>query len=428
MLNQCCKLTPRFLSYSARARNRSLLLKVDNLHSSALRNLSISPELLARIVECPPFADSISEGDISWIKEIGDSVKTDETVGEVETDKTSLPVNAPANGVVTKFLVEDGETVTPGTPLFEMEEGEGGAAAPPAEKPKPAAAAPVAAAAAATAAAATAIPAAAPKVEAAASQPISKTPVADVKPIPAAAPVSSGGNRGERRVKMNRMRIRIAERLKEAQNTCAMLTTFNEIDMSGIMNLRKTFKDDFEKSHDSRLGFMSAFIKASAIGLQAEAAVNAVIDDATKEIIYRDFVDVSFAAATPKGLVVPVIRNVESMSFLDIERELARLSGLARAGKLAVEDMDGGTFTISNGGVFGSLFGTPIINPPQSAILGMHGVFDRPVAVNGKVEIRPMMYVALTYDHRLIDGREAVTFLKGIKQKIEDPRRILLDL
>lgn len=249
-----------------------------------------------------------------------------------------------------------------------------------------------------------------------------------LQPIPAAAPVSSGGNRGERRVKMNRMRIRIAERLKEAQNTCAMLTTFNEIDMSGIMNMRKTFKDDFEKSHDSRLGFMSAFIKASAIGLQAEAAVNAVIDDATKEIIYRDFVDVSFAAATPKGLVVPVIRNVESMSFLDIERELARLSGLARAGKLAVEDMDGGTFTISNGGVFGSLFGTPIINPPQSAILGMHGVFDRPVAINGKVEIRPMMYVALTYDHRLIDGREAVTFLKGIKQKIEDPRRILLDL
>merc|ERR1719471_842969 len=233
---------------------------------------------------------------------------------------------------------------------------------------------------------------------------------------------SAGPSRGERRVKMNRMRIRIAERLKSAQNTCAMLTTFNEIDMSGIMNLRKTFKDDFEKSHDSRLGFMSAFIKASAIGLLAEAAVNAVIDDATKEIIYRDFVDVSFAAATPKGLVVPVIRNVESMSILDVERELAR------QGALSVEDMEGGTFTISNGGVFGSLFGTPIINPPQSAILGMHGTFERPVAINGKVEIRPMMYVALTYDHRLIDGREAVTFLKGIKQKVEDPRRLLLDL
>merc|ERR1711937_426821 len=184
-------------------------------------------------------------------------------------------------------------------------------------------------------------------------------------------------------------------------------------------------KDLFEKSHDQKLGFMSAFIKAAATGLVQEPAVNAVIDDATNEIIFRDFVDVSFAAATPKGLVVPVIRNVESMSILDIERDLARLAG---AGQLSVEDMEGGTFTISNGGVFGSLFGTPIINPPQSAILGMHGTFDRPVAVNGKVEIRPMMYIALTYDHRMIDGREAVTFLKGIKQKVEDPRRLLLDL
>jgi len=419
-----CRLTPRFLSH--RVGYRSALLQVERLQVA--RPLTISPELLARIVECPPFADSISEGDISWMKEVGDSVTLDETVGEVETDKTSLPVNAPAAGVVTKLLVEDGETVTPGTPLFEMEEGAGGAApAAPAAKaaePKPAEAAPAAAAAAVAAAP---IPTEAPKAAPVPSKPMSSSKTDFTAPAPAAVG-SVGPCRDERRVKMTRMRQRIAQRLKDAQNTCAMLTTFNEIDMSGILGMRKEYKDLFEKSHDQKLGFMSAFIKAAATGLVQEPAVNAVIDDATNEIIFRDFVDVSFAAATPKGLVVPVIRNVESMSILDVERELARLAGLARQGALSVEDMEGGTFTISNGGVFGSLFGTPIINPPQSAILGMHGTFERPVAINGKVEIRPMMYVALTYDHRLIDGREAVTFLKGIKQKVEDPRRLLLDL
>jgi len=419
-----CRLTPRFLSH--RVGYRSALLQVERLQVA--RPLTISPELLARIVECPPFADSISEGDISWMKEVGDSVTLDETVGEVETDKTSLPVNAPAAGVVTKLLVEDGETVTPGTPLFEMEEGAGGAApAAPAAKaaePKPAEAAPAAAAAPVAAAP---IPTEAPKAAPVPSKPMSSSKTDFTAPAPAAVG-SAGPSRDERRVKMTRMRQRIAQRLKDAQNTCAMLTTFNEIDMSGILGMRKEYKDLFEKSHDQKLGFMSAFIKAAATGLVQEPAVNAVIDDATNEIIFRDFVDVSFAAATPKGLVVPVIRNVESMSILDIERELARLAGLARQGALSVEDMEGGTFTISNGGVFGSLFGTPIINPPQSAILGMHGTFERPVAINGKVEIRPMMYVALTYDHRLIDGREAVTFLKGIKQKVEDPRRLLLDL
>jgi len=419
-----CRLTPRFLSH--RVGYRSALLQVERLQVA--RPLTISPELLARIVECPPFADSISEGDISWMKEVGDSVTLDETVGEVETDKTSLPVNAPAAGVVTKLLVEDGETVTPGTPLFEMEEGAGGAApAAPAAKaaePKPAEPAPAAAAAPVAAAP---IPTEAPKAAPIPSKPMSSSKTDFTAPAPAAVG-SAGPSREERRVKMTRMRQRIAQRLKDAQNTCAMLTTFNEIDMSGILGMRKEYKDLFEKSHDQKLGFMSAFIKAAATGLVQEPAVNAVIDDATNEIIFRDFVDVSFAAATPKGLVVPVIRNVESMSILDIERELARLAGLARQGALSVEDMEGGTFTISNGGVFGSLFGTPIINPPQSAILGMHGTFERPVAINGKVEIRPMMYVALTYDHRLIDGREAVTFLKGIKQKVEDPRRLLLDL
>jgi len=418
-----CRLTPRFLSH--RVGYRSALLQVESVQVA--RPLSISPELLARIVECPPFADSISEGDISWMKEVGDSVSLDETVGEVETDKTSLPVNAPAAGTVTKLLVEDGETVTPGTPLFEMEEGAGGAApaAPAAKAAAPAE--PAAPAAAPVAAAAAPIPTEAPKAAPVPSKPMSSSKTDFTAPAPAVLG-SAGPSREERRVKMTRMRTRIAQRLKDAQNTCAMLTTFNELDMSGILQMRKEYKDLFEKSHDQKLGFMSAFIKAAATGLVQEPSVNAVIDDATNEIIFRDFVDVSFAAATPKGLVVPVIRNVESMSILDIERELARLAGLARAGALSVEDMEGGTFTISNGGVFGSLFGTPIINPPQSAILGMHGTFERPVAINGKVEIRPMMYVALTYDHRLIDGREAVTFLKGIKQKVEDPRRLLLDL
>jgi len=220
---------------------------------------------------------------------------------------------------------------------------------------------------------------------------------------------------------MNRMRQRVGQRLKDSQNVYAMLTTFNEIDMTNIMEFRSKHKDAFLKKHGIKLSFMSAFIKASAYALQQQPAVNAVIDDATNEIIYRDYVDVSVAVATPKGLVVPVLRNVEKMNYLDIERETGNLASKARDGKLAIEDMDGGTFTISNGGVFGSMFGTPIINPPQSAILGMHGIFDRPVAINKKVEIRPMMYIALTYDHRLIDGREAVTFLRKIKEGVEDP-------
>jgi len=223
---------------------------------------------------------------------------------------------------------------------------------------------------------------------------------------------------------MTRMRIRTGERLKEAQNTAAMLTTFNEIDMTEIMALRSKFKDDFLKKHGCKLGFMSAFAKASASALIEMPAVNAFIED--KEIVYRDYVDISVAVATPKGLVVPVIRNVETMNFADIELTLTALGQKARDGAIAIEDMDGGTFTISNGGVFGSMFGTPIINLPQSAILGMHGTQDRPVARNGKVEIRPMMYIALTYDHRLIDGREAVTFLKRIKSAVEDPGMLLL--
>ncbi|KAJ8926061.1 hypothetical protein NQ315_009916 [Exocentrus adspersus] len=225
---------------------------------------------------------------------------------------------------------------------------------------------------------------------------------------------------------MNRMRLKIAQRLKEAQNTNAMLTTFNEIDMTNIMEFRKQNQEAFQKKFGLKLSFMSPFLKASAYALQDQPVVNAVIDG--NEIVYRDYVDISVAVATPKGLVVPVIRNVERMNFAEIEQAMAVLADKARKGQIAVEDMDGGTFTISNGGVFGSLMGTPIINPPQSAILGMHGTFERPIALKGQVVIRPMMYVALTYDHRLIDGREAVLFLRKIKQAVEDPRTILAGL
>jgi 2-oxoglutarate dehydrogenase E2 component (dihydrolipoamide succinyltransferase) len=228
----------------------------------------------------------------------------------------------------------------------------------------------------------------------------------------------------EKRVKMTRMRLRIASRLKEAQNQAAMLTTFNEVDMSGLTDMRNEYKELFLKRHGTKLGFMSPFVAAAAVALRENPAVNAVIDDG--HIVYRDYVDISIAVSSPTGLVVPVLRGVEKMGFSDIEQEIVKLGGKAKDGSLTVEDMVGGTFSITNGGVFGSLMSTPIINPPQSAILGMHGIFPRPVAVKGQVVIRPMMYVALTYDHRLIDGREAVTTLKRIKELCEDPKRFVL--
>ncbi|CAB1339789.1 unnamed protein product [Coregonus sp. 'balchen'] len=339
------------------------------------------------IVNTPPFSESITEGDVRWEKAVGDSVKEDEVVCEIETDK----VPSPSAGVITELLVPDGGRVEAGNPLFKLKKGAAAAASVPAAS-VPAAEVP---AAAASVPAPAAVPVAMP------TQAAHAKPVSAVKPTaPVPVPAAAHGTRTESRVKMNRMRLRIAQRLKEAQETCAMLTTFNEIDMSNIQEMRKLHKDAFLKRHNIKLGFMSAFVKASAHALMDQPSVNGVIDDTTKEIVYRDYVDISVAVATPK----------------------------ARNNTLAVEDMDGGTFTISNGGVFGSMFGTPIINPPQSAILGMHGIFDRPVAIGGKVEIRPMMYVALTYDHRLVDGREAVTFLRKIKSVVEDPRVLLLDM
>uniref|UniRef100_A0A3B4TGN3 Dihydrolipoyllysine-residue succinyltransferase component of 2-oxoglutarate dehydrogenase complex, mitochondrial n=1 Tax=Seriola dumerili TaxID=41447 RepID=A0A3B4TGN3_SERDU len=390
-------------------------------------------------VKTPAFAESVTEGDVRWEKAVGDSVSEDEVVCEIETDKTSVQVPSPAAGVIEELLIPDGGKVEGGTPLFKLRKGAGApkaaeppkAEAPAAEAPPPPSAAPPPPP---PPSAVGPIPTTMPPVPPVPAHAMDTKPVSAIKPTAApAAPVAQaeGGAKGARtesRVKMNRMRLRIAQRLKEAQNTCAMLTTFNEVDMSNISEMRKAYKDAFLKKHNIKLGFMSAFVKAAAYALSDQPAVNAVIDDTTKEIVYRDYVDISVAVATPKGLVVPVIRNVEGMNFADIEKAINLLGEKARKNELAVEDMDGGTFTISNGGVFGSMFGTPIINPPQSAILGMHGIFDRPVAVGGKVEIRPMMYVALTYDHRLIDGREAVTFLRKIKSVVEDPRVLLLDM
>ncbi|KAM3919189.1 dihydrolipoyllysine-residue succinyltransferase component of 2-oxoglutarate dehydrogenase complex, mitochondrial isoform 2-T2 [Leptodactylus fuscus] len=409
---------------------KNILTSPLSLHAARFYRTSAVCRQDVLTVNTPAFAESVTEGDVRWEKAVGDTVAEDEVVCEIETDKTSVHVPAPSAGVIEALLVPDGGKVEGGTPLFVLRKSGAApktkpveAAAPPAtaQPPPPAPAAPVGP-----------IPTVIPPVPPVSAQPLETKP-GELKPTSSSPPTSSAGAvsasaRSEHRVKMNRMRQRIAQRLKEAQNTCAMLTTFNEVDMSNIQQMRTLHKDAFLKKHNLKLGFMSAFVKAAAFALQDQPAVNAVIDDSAKEIVYRDYIDISVAVSTPKGLVVPVLRNVESMNFADIERTIAELGEKARKNELAIEDMDGGTFTISNGGVFGSLFGTPIINPPQSAILGMHGIFDRPVAIAGKVEVRPMMYVALTYDHRLIDGREAVLFLRKIKSVVEDPRVLLLDL
>lgn len=379
-----------------------------------------------KVINTPTMADSISEGELGrWEKKVGDYVKRDELIGVIETDKVTIDITAPESGYIRELFAEAKTIVKKGEPLYRLEvssEAPAGSAA------KPAAAAPAAAPA--------------PEKPAAKAEKPKETPQAAApapaasKPAPSATPstssssstssTASSGNRTEHREKMNRMRLRIAERLKDSQNTAAMLTTFNEIDMTNIIQLRNDFKDEFLKKHNVKLGFMSAFVRGAVAALQEQPIVNAVIDGT--DIIHRDYIDISVAVATPKGLVVPVLRNCEALSFAGVEKAIAALGEKARNNQIALEDMAGGTFTISNGGVYGSLMGTPIINPPQSAILGMHGIFDRPVAVKGKIEIRPMMYVALTYDHRLIDGREAVTFLRKIKSTVEDPRTLLLDL
>ncbi|OSZ70149.1 dihydrolipoamide succinyltransferase [Sphingomonas sp. IBVSS2] len=397
-------------------------------------------------VKVPTLGESITEATLGeWLKNPGDPVQLDEPIASLETDKVSVEVGSPVAGVMGEQLVKVGDTVEVGAVIALVSEG-GAAAAP---SPAPAAAP-----------APTPAPAAAPATEAAALSPsvrravletgvdpstvqgtgkdgrltkddviaaASAKPAPAATPAPAAAPAASPANgRKEERVKMTRLRQTVAKRLKEAQNTAAMLTTFNDVDMTAVIEARAKYKDLFEKKHGVRLGFMGFFVKAACMALKDIPGVNGSIEG--DEIVYHDYCDISVAVSAPQGLVVPVIRDAETLSVAGIERTIGDFGKRAKDGTLKMEEMKGGTFTISNGGVFGSLMSTPIINPPQSAVLGLHRIEDRPVVRDGQIVIRPMMYLALSYDHRLVDGREAVTFLVTLKNAIEDPTRLLIDL
>ncbi|KAK0714278.1 hypothetical protein B0T21DRAFT_297350 [Apiosordaria backusii] len=399
--------------------------------NSALRQLPLQFQHVRtyadKVVKVPQMAESISEGTLKqWNKSIGDFVEQDEEIATIETDKIDVAVNAPEAGVIKEFLANEEDTVVVGQDLVRIELGGAPSGDKPAAEPKESApekkAEPEKAPEPKQEESKPAAPAPAP--------PKQETPEPKSKAAPAAAPEKPAtlGNREEKRVKMNRMRLRIAERLKQSQNTAASLTTFNEVDMSALMEFRSKYKEEVLKKTGVKLGFMSAFSRAAVLAMRDIPAINASIEgpNGGDTIVYRDYVDISVAVATEKGLVTPVVRNAEAMDLVSIERSIAELGKKARDGKLTIEDMAGGTFTISNGGVFGSLMGTPIINLPQSAVLGLHATKERPVVVNGKIEIRPMMYLALTYDHRLLDGREAVQFLIKVKEYIEDPRKMLL--
>ncbi|QLF92314.1 2-oxoglutarate dehydrogenase complex dihydrolipoyllysine-residue succinyltransferase [Pseudomonas sp. ABC1] len=402
-------------------------------------------------IKAPTFPESVADGTVAtWHKKPGEAVKRDELIVDIETDKVVMEVLAEADGVLTEIVKNEGDTVLSGELLGKLDAGATAAA--------PAAAAPAAAPAEAAAPAAAAgqdpilAPAARKLAEenGIAADSLSGTgkggrvtkedvvaviegkgaaPAAAAKPAaPAAsAPIFAAGDRVEKRVPMTRLRAKVAERLVEAQSSMAMLTTFNEVNMKPIMELRAKYKDLFEKKHDGvRLGFMSFFVKAATEALKRQPGVNASIDG--NDIVYHGYQDVGVAVSSDRGLVVPVLRNAEQMSLAEIEGTINAYGKKAKAGKLTIEEMTGGTFTISNGGVFGSLLSTPIVNPPQTAILGMHKIQERPMAVNGQVVILPMMYLALSYDHRLIDGKEAVTFLVTLKDLLEDPARLLLDI
>ncbi|OLN94332.1 putative dihydrolipoyllysine-residue succinyltransferase component of 2-oxoglutarate dehydrogenase complex, mitochondrial [Colletotrichum chlorophyti] len=394
-----------------------------------------------KIVQVPQMAESISEGTLKqWTKQVGDFVEQDEEIATIETDKIDVAVNAPEAGVIKEFLVNEEDTVTVGQDIVKLELGgeksneskDSGDKKEASEKSKPES----------ESKPEPSKPESKPEPKQESQQDVSPSKSAapanetkePSKPAPAtknnadASQTPAFGSREERRVKMNRMRLRIAERLKQSQNTAASLTTFNEVDMSSLIDFRKLYRDDVLKKTGVKLGFMSAFARACVLAMRDIPAVNASIEgpNGGDTIVYRDYVDISVAVATEKGLVTPVVRNTESLDMLGIEKAIADMGKKARDNKLTIEDMAGGTFTISNGGVFGSLMGTPIINLPQTAVLGLHAVKDRAVAVNGKIEVRPMMYLALTYDHRLLDGREAVQFLVKVKEYIEDPRRMLL--
>ncbi len=431
---------------------------------------------MATDIVVPQLGESVTEATVAkWLKSVGEAVKVDDPLCELETDKVTLEVYATAAGALSEIRVQEGQTVEVGAVLGVI--GEAGAAAKPtaaaapapakpAEKPaaavQPGATEPQPKPAAAVAAAETQSPAvrklvaehgidpaavagtgkdgrvtkgdvlaevegAGQKAPAPATPAAAPAPAA-AAPAPAAAAPATARAKGSReeRVRMTRLRKRIAERLKQAQNTAAMLTTFNEVDMTSLLATRDRYKDAFEKKHGVKLGFMSFFAKACIVALKEIPAVNGEIDG--DEIVYKNYYDIGVAVGTEQGLVVPVVRDVDALSFGEIESTIAALGRKARDGKLSIDELTGGTFTISNGGVYGSLLSTPILNPPQSGILGMHKIQKRPVAIGDKVEIRPMMYLALSYDHRIVDGREAVTFLVRVKECLEDPQRILLDM
>ena len=406
-------------------------------------------------IRVPTLGESISEATVGkWFKKAGEPVRADEPLVELETDKVTLEVNAPGAGVLSEITAETGETVAIGALLGQLSGGAAAAAAAPAP-----AAAPKAAPAPASAGAMPPAPSAA-KIAAedridlssvagsgkrgqvlkgdvlAAAAAKASAPVVALAPAQAPAPVpaplptarSTTPDEGarEERVRMTKLRQTIARRLKDAQNTAAMLTTFNEVDMSEVMALRARYKEAFEKKHGAKLGFMGFFVKACVQALKEIPAVNAEIDGA--DLVYKNYYHVGIAVGTDKGLIVPVVRDADKLSIAEIEKIIAGLGKRARDGQLKLEELQGGTFTITNGGIYGSLMSTPILNAPQSGILGMHKIQERPVAVGGKVEIRPMMYLALSYDHRIVDGREAVTFLVRVKEALEDPARLVLDL
>jgi 2-oxoglutarate dehydrogenase E2 component (dihydrolipoamide succinyltransferase) len=414
-------------------------------------------------IRVPTLGESVTEATIGrWFKKAGDAVAVDEPLVELETDKVTIEVPAPSAGILGEIAAKDGETVAVGALLGQISDGAGAVAKPaaaPAKAAAPAAAPPAAAAPVAAAAAAKAPPSDAPlapsvrkisaesgidaatvpgsgkdgrvtkgdmlaAIEKAASAPTPVNQPAAAVQVRAPSPADDAAR--EERVKMTRLRQTIARRLKDVQNTAAMLTTFNEVDMSHIMAMRTQYKDVFEKKHGSKLGFMGFFAKACVQALKDIPAANAEIDGT--DLIYKNYYHIGVAVGTDKGLVVPVVRDCDQKSIADIEKSIADYGRRARDGQLKIDEMQGGTFTITNGGIYGSLMSTPILNAPQSAILGMHKIQDRPVAIAGKVEIRPMMYLALSYDHRVIDGKEAVTFLVRVKESLEDPARLVLDL
>ena len=410
-------------------------------------------------IKVPAMGESVTEATIArWLKNEGDLVKADEPLVELETDKVTIEVPAPAAGVLSEVAAKDGDTVAVGALLGAIKEGAGAAAAPakpqqPAAKPQPASA-PAAKPASAPSARAADIPLA-PSVrkiaaetgidaatvpstgkdgrvtkgdmlaaiERAAAQP---TPVAAPAAVQARAPSSPDDAAREERVRMTRLRQTIARRLKDAQNTAAMLTTFNEVDMTHVMALRSQYRELFEKKHGTKLGFMGFFVRACVQALKEIPAVNAEIDGT--DIIYKNYYHIGIAVGTERGLIVPVVRDCDRKSIAEIEKAIADFGKRARDGALKIEELQGGTFSITNGGIYGSLMSTPILNAPQSGILGMHKIQERPMVIAGKVEARPMMYLALSYDHRIVDGREAVTFLVRVKESLEDPARLVLDL